>query len=153
MSNNDTAIRSKWQRYAASLWGDHWVVGRKTEKRIRQASRWDAGTQTYIPPRFISQEAYQEARIIFLQDQLDGRCDLGNTDEVDALKASNEALRCQLLKLENELQEETEGAYELKTYIKPALERALTYVRMARGDTRYLIEVETIIENVIFDRV
>lgn len=93
-NNTDSTIRTNWQRYAASLWGDHWVVGRKTEKRIRQASRWDAGTQTYIPPRFISRETYQEARIIFLQDQLDGRCDLGNTDEVDALKADNEALRC-----------------------------------------------------------
>lgn len=127
--------------------------GRKTEKRIRQASRWDAGTQTYIPPRFISRETYQEARIIFLQDQLDGRCDLGNTDEVDALKADNEALRCRLLKIENELQEEAGSAYELKTYIKPALERALTYIRKARGDARYLIEAETIIENAIFGRV
>jgi hypothetical protein len=72
---------------------------------------------------------------------------------VDALKADNEALRCRLLKIENELQEEAGSAYELKTYIKPALERALTYIRKARGDARYLIEAETIIENAIFGRV
>lgn len=148
----DETIRTKWQRYAASLWGDHWIVGRKTEKAIRQASRWDARTQTYIPPRFVSQTEYSEARIIFLQDQLDGRCELGNTDEVAALKADNEALRCQLLKIENELQEESGHAYEIKTYIKPDVKRALTYVRMARGDTRYLADVETILENIIAGR-
>lgn len=152
MSNNDAAIRIKWHRYAASLWGDHWIVGRKTEKRIRQASRWDAGTQTYIPPRFVPRESYLEARAKFLEDQLDGRCDLGNTDEVAALKADNEALRCQLLKIENELQEESGHAYEIKTYIKPDVKRALTYVRMARGDTRYLADVETILENIIAGR-
>ncbi len=51
-----------WVQWAARAWGDNWYLGRKTEKSIRRLSRWDASSQTYKPPRFVTKDEYHSER-------------------------------------------------------------------------------------------
>lgn len=158
----NTATCSRWQKHAASLWTDNWVVGRKTENTIRRLSRWDADTQTYVPPRFVSKKDYDAARLAFFEQEVER---LSVTDTEKGLNSLHE----QITNLEEKLRESVKSekymflerealrakledvSYAQKVS-KPRLEQALTYVRMGKQDAKYLLEAEYILEILLGQR-